>query len=95
MGWLARWFAKPPNRARVVMYTRAGCHLCDEAWQMLEALAARYPLDLEAVDVDGDPELAQLHGDRVPVIVVNGKERFWGRINRVLVERLLRAETRG
>jgi glutaredoxin len=78
---------------RVVMYTREGCHLCDDALRMLEALRKCYDVELETVDVDSAPELVQLHGERVPVIVVNGKERFWGRINRVLLERQLRADS--
>jgi glutaredoxin len=80
------------GRIRVVMYTRAGCHLCDDAWQMLGEFQARFALDLKRVDVDTDADLARMHGERVPVIEVNGKERFWGRINRVLLQRQLSAE---
>ena len=79
-------------RVQVVMYTRQGCHLCEDAWKILEDLRSRYALELEAVDIDGDPELVRLHGERVPVIVVEGKERCWGRVNRVLLERTLRAK---
>jgi glutaredoxin len=75
----------------VVMYTRRGCHLCDDAWQLLEELRGRFRFQLEAIDVDGEADLVARYGERVPVVVVNGTERFWGRINRVLVERLLRA----
>jgi glutaredoxin len=77
---------------RVVMYTRAGCHLCEGAWQMLVALQDRYALELARVDIDGDADLTRLHGERVPVLEINGKDRFWGRINGVLLERHLRAE---
>jgi glutaredoxin len=80
------------GRIRVVMYTRTGCHLCEDAWRMLGEFQARYALDLECVDVDTDAELARVYGERVPVIEVNGKERFWGRINRVLLQRQLSAE---
>jgi glutaredoxin len=77
------------------MYTRQGCHLCDEAWRMLGELSKRYALQLETVDVDSAAILQQRHGDRVPVLVINGKERMWGRINRVLLERQVRAQGRG
>jgi hypothetical protein len=60
---------------------------------MLEEEQARYGFRLEAVNVDSTPELAQRYGEQVPVVVVNGKVRFWGRINSVLVERFLQAET--
>jgi glutaredoxin len=45
------------------------------------------------IDVDRAEELKQAHGTRVPVVVVNGRERFHGRVNRALLERLLAAET--
>jgi glutaredoxin len=87
--WFCRWRIGKP--VHVVMYTRQGCHLCDDAWQMLQELRGRYPLQLEMVDVDNAPDLQQRHGERVPVLVINGKERMWGRINRVLLERQVRA----
>jgi len=86
------WRQKPSEPPRIVLYTRSGCHLCDDAWKMLETCASRYSFDVAVVDIDADAELTRLHGERVPVIVVNGKERFWGRVNAVLLERLLRAE---
>jgi glutaredoxin len=74
----------------VLMYTRAGCHLCEDAWQMLQHLAERYPLHLDTVDVDSAADLQHRHGDRVPVLVINGRERMWGNINQVVLERELR-----
>jgi hypothetical protein len=46
------------------------------------------------VDVDTDPELAAQYGTEVPVIAVNGKVRFRGAVNPVLLKRLLDAEKR-
>ena len=74
------------------MYTRTDCHLCTDAWTLLEEMRLKFEFELEAVDVDGQADLVRLYGERVPVITVNGKERLWGRINRVLLERSLRAE---
>jgi len=73
----------------VLMYTRAGCHLCEDAWAQLEAAQRRHGFTMEAVDVDSDPELAACHGDCVPVVLVDGKVRFRGRVNLVLLDRLL------
>jgi glutaredoxin len=83
---------KGQEQLRVVMYTRHGCHLCDEARGMLEQLRGRFMFDLELIDVDQQNELAQRYGERIPVIEVGGKERMWGRINAVLLERLLRGQ---
>ena len=59
---------------KLTLYTRADCHLCHEMRGALEAYLARYPLDLELVDVDRDPELWHLHGARVPVLALDGEE---------------------
>jgi glutaredoxin len=71
------------------MYTRQGCHLCEEAWQQLEQAQKRYGFTLGQVDVDGDPQLMRDYGECVPVVTIDGKVRFRGRVNRVLLERLL------
>jgi glutaredoxin len=63
-------------RKRVTLYTRVGCHLCEEAERVLrqEQAAAGFGLDL--VDIDRDPELARRYGVRVPVVAVNGQDLF-------------------
>jgi glutaredoxin len=76
------------------MYTRRGCHLCDDAWGLLQRERGRYGFTLEAVDVDTEAELAERYGTEVPVVVVNGKVRFRGVVNVHLLRRLLRAECR-
>jgi hypothetical protein len=48
---------------------------------------------LTAVDVDNDPELAERYGLEVPVVRVNGEVRFRGRVNAVLLRRILKAES--
>ena len=78
---------------QVVMYTRQGCHLCEAAWELLQQARRRYGFNLTAQDVDAVPALVEAYGDCVPVVTVNGKLRFRGGVNSVLLERLLRAET--
>jgi len=75
----------------VILFTRMGCHLCEEAWEMLEGMQGRYGFVLRSQDVDTNPEWVREHGERVPVVVINGKVRFWGRINRVLLQRHFQA----
>jgi hypothetical protein len=79
---------------QVVMYTRRGCHLCEAAWERLAEARGRYGFALVAQDVDGDPRLVAEYGKCVPVVTVNGRVRFRGAVNPVLLERLLRAEAR-
>jgi hypothetical protein len=70
------------------MYTRQGCHLCETAWDVLAAEQRRCGYSLEKVDVDTDPALVAEHGLHVPVVAVNGKVRFRGIVNAVLLRRL-------
>jgi glutaredoxin len=93
---LASWWRgrERLGHLNVVMYTRRGCHLCDAAWEQLEAARRHYGFALAARDVDADAALAAQYGECVPVVTVNGKVRFRGAVNPVLLERLLRAEAR-
>jgi glutaredoxin len=60
----------------VVLYTRVGCHLCEDAERTLRREQAATPFELELVDVDGDPQLVRRYGVRVPVVAVDGEELF-------------------
>jgi glutaredoxin len=90
--WLRLGRRKPRLAGwRVVMYTRQGCHLCETAWELLIDEQRRLGFSLEKTDVDTDPTLAAEHGLHVPVVVVNGKVRFRGVVNAVLLRRLFDA----
>jgi hypothetical protein len=96
-GRLRRWWRRAGRNgipARVVVYTRVGCHLCDTAIREIESAGQRYPLSVAVADVDAEAATAERFGDCVPVVVVNGKVRFRGRVAPPLLDRLLRAETR-
>jgi glutaredoxin len=91
-----RWLTRPRVRlehVRLILFTRQGCHLCEDAWKVLTQAQQRFGFALETIDVDSDPELASLHGESVPVVTVNGKVRFKGRVNPVLLTRLLEGES--
>ena len=77
---------EPLAAASVVLYTRRGCCLCDEAKALLE----RHGLQPEERDIDADPHLHEMYTECVPVVVIDGKERFRGRVDEVLLRRLLR-----
>jgi glutaredoxin len=70
---------------RIVLYTRAGCHLCDDAQQQL----LTHGIVPECIDIDADPDLRERFDTCVPVVEINGKIRFRGRINPLLLRRLL------
>jgi glutaredoxin len=90
--WFRSWWGgRRLGHWQVVMYTRRGCHLCERAWAQLEGARRRYGFALSQVDVDNEPELARRYGECVPVVTVNGRVRFRGVVNPVLLRRLLRA----
>ena len=70
---------------QVVLYTRKGCHLCDDALAVLQ----RHGLTPRLVDIDSEPAWRERYNECVPVVEVDGKERFRGRVNEVLLSRLL------
>jgi glutaredoxin len=71
----------------VVVYIRTGCHRCDHA----RAILAEHGLTVHAVDIDSDPELAAAYNHCIPVVEIDGKVRFRGQVQSVLLRRLLRA----
>jgi glutaredoxin len=78
--------ATPNWRTHVVLYSRHSCHLCDEAHNVL----ARFELNPIVVDIDADPKLQERFGDCVPVVEIDGRIRFRGRVHPVLLRRQLR-----
>jgi len=66
--------------AHVVMYSRPGCGLCDEARAVILAQRSRTPFTFEEVDVSGDDALELESGIRIPVVLVDGRERFEVRV---------------
>jgi glutaredoxin len=81
----------PPADHRLRLLTRVDCHLCSDARALLSRVAAELGVRWDEVDVDGDPELRAEYGDRVPVILLDGAEHgYW----RVEEDRLRRALAR-
>jgi glutaredoxin len=64
----------PPPSSRVVLYERAGCHLCDEAAALLDRVLGAGNYD--RIDIDRDDELIVRYGFRVPVVSVDGHDRL-------------------
>lgn len=84
------WRPDEPGRrfARLVVYSRPECHLCDDAKDIL-AQYAEYLPEIEDVDIDGDPQLVERFGTSIPVVEIDGQIRFRGRVDEVLLRRLI------
>jgi glutaredoxin len=72
----------------VSVVTRRGCHLCEDAESVVDQLSRELGFSWDAVDVDQSSQLQDIYGDRVPVILLDGVEHgYW----RVEEDRLRRA----
>lgn len=72
---------------RLTLLTRPGCHLCEDAKAAMDRVAAASGETWTEVNVEGDLELERDYGDRLPVILLDGREHgYW----RVEEQRLLR-----
>jgi glutaredoxin len=60
----------------VTLYSRPGCHLCDEAREVLERLRAQTPFTIEEVDITRDDALHARYLERIPVVAMDGEDLF-------------------
>jgi hypothetical protein len=73
----------------VVLYTKAGCCLCDTAKEQILAVRSRVPFGFREVDITSDPELFEEHKFDIPVVEVDGRRAFKHRVDpRALLARL-------
>jgi glutaredoxin len=74
----------------VVLYSRSGCHLCDEARTVIMTVRARQPFAFEEIDIEADDNLLRDYSIRIPVVTVDGEERFEITVDGDELEALLR-----
>jgi glutaredoxin len=58
----------------VTLYGKPGCHLCEEAREVVVAARDERGFDLQEVDVTLDPLLHSRYGERIPVVEIDGEE---------------------
>jgi len=66
--------------SRVTLMTRRNCSLCDTAAEAVARICAELGVDWSSRDVDADGELRAEYGDRVPVVLVDGREHGYYRV---------------
>ena len=65
-----------PAVRTVTLYSRPGCHLCDEAREALERVRRRRRSSLDEVDIERDDALHARYLERIPVVALDGEELF-------------------
>ena len=74
---------------QVLLYTRPGCHLCDDAADLIEQLAQRIPITLTEVNILGDIDLYERYKHSIPVVALAGGPTLTAPIHPDELERLL------
>lgn len=72
---------QPSASREVTIYTRPGCHLCEEAKSAIVPLLREFRATLREINVDEDPALAERYGWDVPVILIGEREAAMHRVN--------------
>jgi glutaredoxin len=70
----------PAEKVRVIIYSRPGCHLCEEAKRAIQAAECSEEYTLEEINIESDPELLRLYRYEIPVITIDGVEAFRHRL---------------
>ena len=74
--------------ADVVLYGRPGCHLCDDARRVLEAVGHPFA----EVDIESDDDLFKRYLERIPVVTIDGDEAFALFVDEAALRRRLTAD---
>ena len=68
------------EKVHVIVYSRPGCHLCEEAKQAIQTAECSEEYTLEEINIESDPELWRLYRYDIPVITIDGVEAFRHRL---------------
>jgi glutaredoxin len=78
---------------KVTLYTRTGCHLCQDAKSEIDSARRQIPFQYEELDIDSDPQLLKLYNEEVPVIAIDGAKAFKYRLTAAELLRKLAARS--
>jgi hypothetical protein len=74
----------------LTLYSRPGCHLCDEMKAVVSRVAGTMPVSLQEVDISTDPVLESRYGLEIPVLLVEGRKAAKHRVTEAELTRMLR-----
>ncbi len=66
---------------KVTIYSRTGCHLCEDALKVLQSLKDELNFEINEVLIDGDEELQRLYGEQIPVTQIDGVHHDYWRVD--------------
>lgn len=72
-----------PVAARVMLYAKPGCHLCEDAREVIARVCADVGTAYDEVDITTDPDLVRRYGEQIPVTFVDGAQHDFWRVDEV------------
>ena len=75
--------------SRVTLYGKPGCHLCDDARAIVQAVCADLGVEWTEVDITQDDRLFAEYGEQIPVTFVDGKQHDFWRVDPVRLRKAL------
>jgi glutaredoxin len=73
----------------IILYSRPGCHLCDEMKAVVTRVALHTPIALTEIDITSDPDLEARYGIEIPVLMLEGKKVAKYRVTEEALRRML------
>lgn len=77
------------TEARILLYGRPGCHLCDDARETIERVCSDLGVSYTEVDISADPDLLHKYGEQIPVTLVDGAQHDYWRVDEARLRRAL------
>jgi glutaredoxin len=71
---------------QIEIYSRPGCHLCDDAKEIIERVQSRFPFSLRVINIENDPALEKTYGEQIPVVFINGNKAFKYHVDEIELE---------
>lgn len=73
----------------IEIMTKSGCCLCDDAREIIEQVIAEIPVEIKMTDIESDPELLERYKEKIPVVLINGKESFVYKVHPITLRKKL------
>ncbi len=73
----------------IEIMTKSGCCLCDDAREIIEQVIAEIPVEIKMTNIESDPELLERYKEKIPVVLINGKESFVYKVHPITLRKKL------
>ena len=81
--------------ARITLYGKPGCHLCDDARRVIEVVCDELGTSYDEIDITTSPDLMDAYGEQIPVTFVDGAQHDYWRVDPVRLRAALTRPARG